>query len=116
MGPDGSRLGAISTPPWPLRDGRSKVAAACGMMYCHTMAKSKIAVTVDSEVLDQIDALVRSRRFSNRSRAFEKAALSLIERLNHTRLARACAQLDPRAERAMAEEGLPVDAELWPAD
>jgi Arc/MetJ-type ribon-helix-helix transcriptional regulator len=92
------------------------MATVTGMMYCHTMAKSKIAITVDSEVLDQLDALVRTKRYSNRSRAIEVAALALIDRLNHTRLARACSQLDPGAERAMAEEGLPADAEQWPAD
>ena len=86
------------------------------MIYCHTMPKSKIAITVDSQVLEALDALVRTKRYANRSRAFEVAALALIDRSNQLRLAHACAQLDPRAERVMAEEGLAADAEQWPAD
>ena len=52
----------------------------------------------------QIDAL--------RGRQEEIAAQ--LERLEHRRLAVECAKLDPAAERAMAEEGLGLDAAGWP--
>jgi metal-responsive CopG/Arc/MetJ family transcriptional regulator len=80
------------------------------------MAKSKIAITVDSEVLDGLDALVKTGRYANRSRAFEVAAQRELDRANRTRLARACSRLNPAAERAMADEGLAADAEHWPAN
>jgi Arc/MetJ-type ribon-helix-helix transcriptional regulator len=84
-------------------------------MYYHTMSKSKIAITVESEVLKGLDALVRAGRYANRSRAFEAAAAAELDRAHHTRLAKACLALDPAEERAMAEEGLSADAASWPA-
>ena len=84
-------------------------------MYSHTMSKSKIAITIEAEVLDGLDALVRAGRYANRSRALEAAAVAEIDRANHTRLARACMDLDPAEERAMAEEGLSADTADWPA-
>jgi Arc/MetJ-type ribon-helix-helix transcriptional regulator len=79
------------------------------------MPKSKIAITVESTVLAAVDDLVESGRFPNRSRAFEAAAEAEIGRAHHTRLAKACLDLDPAAERALADEGLGRDAAAWPA-
>jgi Arc/MetJ-type ribon-helix-helix transcriptional regulator len=84
-------------------------------MYCHTMSKSKIAITIEAEVLEGLDALVRAGRYANRSRAFEAAAIAELARANHTRLTRACSDLDPAEERAMAEEGFSADTADWPA-
>jgi hypothetical protein len=44
----------------------------------------------------------------------EAAVAAQLERLEHRRLADECAKLDPAAERAMAEEGLGLDAAGWP--
>ncbi|MFI5243708.1 MAG: CopG family transcriptional regulator [Gemmatimonadales bacterium] len=79
------------------------------------MPKSKIAITVESVVLDGLDALVRAGRYANRSRAFEAAAVCELDRAHRSRLARACLDLDPAEEQAMAEEGLSADAASWPA-
>ncbi len=77
------------------------------------MPKSKIAITVDSAVLDDLDALVRAGRFPNRSRAFEAAAEAEVGRAHHTRLAKACLNLDSAEERALADEGLGGDTAAW---
>jgi len=37
-----------------------------------------------------------------------------IERMEGSRLAAECAKLDRKFEQALAEEGLGVDADLWP--
>jgi hypothetical protein len=37
-----------------------------------------------------------------------------IKRLSKTRLARECAKLDPKEERALAEEGLAGSGVTWP--
>ena len=79
------------------------------------MSKAKIAITIDSIVLADIDALVRAGRFPNRSRAFERAAEAELERVHRTRLATECLNLDPAEERAMADEGLRDDTAGWPA-
>ena len=79
------------------------------------MSKSKIAITVDSVVLADLDALVRSGRFPNRSRAFERAAEAELARVRRTSLAAACLDLDRAEERAMADDGLRDDTASWPA-
>lgn len=78
------------------------------------MPKTKIAVTLEAALLDQVDALVRQHRFPNRSQAIEAAVAEQLVRLRRTRLAEACARLDPAEERALAEEGLGSDLADWP--
>lgn len=79
------------------------------------MAKLKVAVTLDAELLDQVDILIRERRFPNRSQAIESALAEKLERLSRSRLARECAKLDPTEERRLADEGITEDAKSWPA-
>lgn len=78
------------------------------------MPKTKIAVTVDAALLEQLDMLIAEAQFPNRSQAVEAALAEKLDRLRRTRLARECAKLDPEEERAWAEEGLRADLELWP--
>ena len=79
------------------------------------MSKLKVAVTLDAGLLDQIDTLVRERRYPNRSRAIESALAEKLARLSRARLARECAKLDPTEERRFADEGLSEDVKSWPA-
>jgi len=78
------------------------------------MSSTKIAISLERELLVKVDRLVKSRVFPNRSQAVRSALREKIERLEHTRLARECAKADPRLERAMAEEGFAKDMEEWP--
>lgn len=78
------------------------------------MPKTKIAVTVEAALLEQLDALIAEEQFRNRSQAMEAALAEKLDRLRRTRLARECAKLDPEEERTWAEEGLSSDLELWP--
>jgi metal-responsive CopG/Arc/MetJ family transcriptional regulator len=78
------------------------------------MPKTKIAVTVDAALLEQLDRLIAEAQFPNRSQAVEAALAEKLARLRRTRLARECAKLDPVEERAWADEGLSADLELWP--
>jgi metal-responsive CopG/Arc/MetJ family transcriptional regulator len=70
------------------------------------MPKSKIAITVDTALLEEVDRLVAQRRFTNRGHAFERALADKLERMNRSRLARECARLDVGEEKQLAEEGL----------
>lgn len=79
------------------------------------MAKTKVAITVDEQLLDRLDALVASRRFPNRSQAIEAAVEEKLSRLKRSRLAEECAKLDPEQEKSFAEEGFAVDMDQWPA-
>ena len=78
------------------------------------MPKTKVAVTLETQLLDRVDELVAQQRFRNRSQAIESALAEKVQRLARTRLARECARLDPKEERALAEEGLAGSVETWP--
>jgi len=78
------------------------------------MPKTKVAVTLEASRLAQVDFLVRQSRFADRSQAIEAAVAEPLLRLRRTRLAEACAQLDPAEEVALAEEGLERDLADWP--
>ena len=80
------------------------------------MSQTKVAITIEEGVLARVDALVRRRVFSNRSRAIQEAVQEKLERLERGRLAAECAKLDPDFERAMADEeqraGFPLTYEI----
>lgn len=78
------------------------------------MSKTKLAVTLDSTLVSELDQLVSKHRFANRSQAVEIAVAEKLQRLAKARLARECAKLDPAEERALAEEGLAGSRETWP--
>lgn len=78
------------------------------------MAKSKIAITLDDEIVVRIDTLVRQRTYPNRSQAIEDAVRDKLTRLDRSRLATEVSKLDPLFERSLAEEGLSQDQSEWP--
>ena len=78
------------------------------------MPKTKVAVTLSSEVLEELDKLIAQRRFPNRSQAIEAALAEKLGRLARTRLAREAAKLDPDEEKALAEEGMGAELATWP--
>jgi len=78
------------------------------------MPTSKIAVTIDENLLKQLDSMVKSRVFPNRSKAIQDAVADKLKRLKRTRLAQECAKLDPDYEQKMAEEGFLVEMDEWP--
>jgi Arc/MetJ-type ribon-helix-helix transcriptional regulator len=78
------------------------------------MPAVKIAITMDEDLLVELDRLVAERQFPSRSRAVQEAVRDKLERLQKSRLARECARLDPKFEQALAEEGLSQDVEQWP--
>lgn len=78
------------------------------------MAVAKIAITIEQEMLSEVDRLVRRRVFANRSRAIQEAVGEKIGRLSAHRLARECAKLDSKSEQALAEEGLSGGGAAWP--
>ena len=78
------------------------------------MSSSKIAITLESGMLAEVDALVKKRIFPNRSRAIQEAVREKLGRLSHDLLAQECAKLDPDYEKALADEGLTKDPSEWP--
>jgi Arc/MetJ-type ribon-helix-helix transcriptional regulator len=85
------------------------------MIIHHTaMPKTKVALTLDSNLLERLDELVERRWFRNRSQAVEAALADKLLRLARTRLARESAKLNPREEKRLADQGLADDLASWP--
>lgn len=78
------------------------------------MSQVKVAITIEAGILARVDALVKSKAFSNRSRAIQEAVQEKLERMERSRLAQECAKLDPLFEKAMADEGLSEELTAWP--
>ena len=64
------------------------------------MGKTKIAITLDEKVVKKVDGLVKKHVYPNRSRAIQDALQDKLEKIEHRRLARECAKLDPAFEKA----------------
>lgn len=81
----------------------------------HTMRKMKVTVTIEARLIEQVDSLVRARRFPSRSQMVEQAIAEKIEGVAKRRLEQECAKLDPTEERSLADEGYAEDLKAWPA-
>jgi Arc/MetJ-type ribon-helix-helix transcriptional regulator len=78
------------------------------------MPTTKVAVTIDAELLEQVDRWVKQGEFPNRSRAIQAGIAQLMEqRERHESLLAELARLDPIEERAVAEEWLSGETS-WP--
>ena len=85
------------------------------MMIRHTcMPKTKVALSLDRDLLERVDELVDRRRFRSRSQAVEVALSDKLKRLARTRLARESAKMNPREEKRLAEEGVVDALGTWP--
>lgn len=71
----------------------------------------KVAITIDIELLQELDSLVSMDAFPNRSKAIQQAVKEKLERMKHLRLARESRKLIESEEQLLAEEGL---EESWP--
>ncbi|MCY3019189.1 MAG: ribbon-helix-helix domain-containing protein [Planctomycetota bacterium] len=78
------------------------------------MPTAKVAITLDDALLKRVDRLVRKAVFPSRSRAIQEAVAEKLARMERSRLARECAKLDPKEERALAELGMAEEARAWP--
>jgi metal-responsive CopG/Arc/MetJ family transcriptional regulator len=78
------------------------------------MATSKVAISIDSDLLSKVDLLVSQRVFPNRSKAIQEALKDKLSLLRQNRLASECAKLDCQVEQNLAEEGIEGDLSQWP--
>ena len=78
------------------------------------MAASKIAITLENDMVKRLDMLVKSNFFPNRSKAIQEAVAEKLKRIEKSRLAQECAKLDPKFEQSLAEEGFTSELEEWP--
>jgi len=78
------------------------------------MGTTKIAISIDKQLVQKLDRMVRNRVFPNRSKAIQAAVEEKIIRLDKSRLARECAKLDPAFEKKLADESISQSLEKWP--
>jgi Arc/MetJ-type ribon-helix-helix transcriptional regulator len=77
------------------------------------MAATKVVITIDSELLTQLDRLIAQQLFPNRSKAIQVALEEKLTWLRCGRLARESAKLDPKVEKALADEGMEQELAEW---
>lgn len=78
------------------------------------MATTKVAISIEKSLLNQIDDMVSKKVFPNRSKAIQEAVKEKLSRINKSRLAIECSKLDPKFEQALSDEGLSTEIEEWP--
>ena len=74
------------------------------------MPTTKVAITVDEQLLKLVDRWVTQGRYPSRSQAIQAAVREKVERWSHARLAEEVAKLNPKEERALAEESFAGEA------
>jgi metal-responsive CopG/Arc/MetJ family transcriptional regulator len=78
------------------------------------MSTAKIAITIDQQILHELDALVKGNMFPSRSNAIQSAVKEKIDKLSQNRLAAECLKLDVEFEKKIAEEGMLILEDEWP--
>ena len=78
------------------------------------MPAAKIAISLDAEIVEQIDRWVREKKYPNRSKAIQDAVKERMARWRKTRLIEETAKLNPAEEKALAEESVAAENEGWP--
>ena len=78
------------------------------------MRTTKIAISIEKNLLMELDNLVVEKQFTNRSQAIQLAVKDKLFRLRKNRLALECEKLDIAEEREIAESGFDRELEEWP--
>ena len=75
---------------------------------------SKIAISLDKNILIRIEQLVSKNLFPSRSRAIQVALEEMLYKIDKSRLAIESSKLNITEEQEMAEEGINEDMSEWP--
>ncbi|MBI1820336.1 MAG: ribbon-helix-helix protein, CopG family [Nitrospirae bacterium] len=78
------------------------------------MPTTKVAITLDEEILEEVDRLVKEKKYPNRSKAIQEAIQFRLERWHKTRMIEEAKKFDIEEEQTIAEEGLVAENETWP--
>jgi len=77
------------------------------------MATAKVAISIDEQLLREVDRWVEEGEFPSRSRAVQMALSVLKERRADRAFLEELTKLDPAEERALADEFLTGET-AWP--
>lgn len=78
------------------------------------MSTSKITISIDQTLLQQVDLLVKEHIFPNRSQAFQEALQAKLREIRRQRFDAECQKFDPQAEQTLADQGLSSEVDQWP--
>jgi Arc/MetJ-type ribon-helix-helix transcriptional regulator len=85
------------------------------MMNYHTfnMTAAKIAITLDEDLLKEVDRWVEQKLYPNRSQAVQSALSTQLALVNRQRLEAECEKLNPLEEQDFAELGMETVMNDW---
>lgn len=72
------------------------------------MSTVKVAISIDRNLLVQLDQMVKEKTYPSRSKAIQHAIQEKLSRLKRNRMAQECSKLDVKFEQALAEEGISI--------
>ena len=78
------------------------------------MSASKIAITIDSTLVEELDRLVIENKFPSRSRAIQTAVTEKLKKIRAPRPAMEFSKLVPEYAQSLADDGLNDELESWP--
>lgn len=77
------------------------------------MSTTKVAVTLETRTLEEVDRWVKEGRFPSRSRAIQIALAEMTSRRKRRQLIEQLAKLDRKQEQALAEASFSGESP-WP--
>jgi len=77
------------------------------------MRAAKITITIEPDLLLQLDRWVREGKYPNRSRAIQAAVVEKLERVRRRRLTEELANVNAAEERELGEEAHAAGSETW---
>jgi Arc/MetJ-type ribon-helix-helix transcriptional regulator len=77
------------------------------------MPATKIAITMEEDIVRQIDRLVKEGKYRSRSNAIQEALKDRLRDWRRSRLLTELASLNPEEEREFADEALHLEDEEW---
>ena len=78
------------------------------------MSTSKVTISIDENLLQQVDSLVAARIYPNRSQVVQEALQAKLQELKRHNFEVECRKLDPQIEQTLADQGLSSEVDEWP--
>ncbi len=78
------------------------------------MNTAKVTISINQNLLMQIDELVKTHIFSSRSQVIQEALEARLNELKRQHFNLECQKLDVKEEQTLADEGLASEVKQWP--
>jgi metal-responsive CopG/Arc/MetJ family transcriptional regulator len=78
------------------------------------MSTAKVTISINQNLLAQIDELVKAHMFSSRSQIVQEALEARLSELKRQQFDIECQKLQIEEEQSLADEGLANEVQQWP--